>query len=439
MANIFISYRRDDSMAVTGRIFDRLKSHFGSESVFIDIDGIPLGVDFRQYLNDAVSKCNVLLAIIGENWLQTDQNGKRRLDDPADFVRVEIEAALARNIPVIPVLVSRMPMPSVDQLPPTLAKLVYRNATHVDPGTDFELHIQRLIQGLDSPFRKTNSDTSKADIGNDDLDKSSPGKVKRPNKQLEDIKLKETPEKKSQSTNAPIITSAKITGKAGRTAEAEEDVEAITGSRRSAEDYPHPSKRDEKEGLQYYINKFNDLMTFKKSLIAILFVAMGVTGFIFLINNPPKYDPDSISKPGKENTLKNQKDRNTGGGPLSDHIRIKISQVIPNQYIYGTVEGLKAETYKDYKVLIYVLTDQWYIHPYETGAEGRTFASINDDGTWKIQTVQRKRQASRLASLLTKRTTNAPPQVSAGSDPDKSLVTQINPVAYDIINAPEGI
>src|SRR5438477_638897 len=110
MPTIFLSYRREDSADAAGRLHDHLGAHFGRESVFMDVDTIPFGVDFREHLDEAVSRCDVLLAVIGERWLDAchppgPKQGQRRLDDPADFVAVEIHSALARDIPVIPVLV----------------------------------------------------------------------------------------------------------------------------------------------------------------------------------------------------------------------------------------------------------------------------------------------------------------------------------------------
>src|SRR5688572_24515253 len=98
MPKIFVSYRREDSEAVTGRIHDRLSSHFGKESVYIDVDTIPLGADFRSHLQQAVERCDIFLAIIGESWLKVrykdgPHKGQRRLEDPADFVRIEIQSA----------------------------------------------------------------------------------------------------------------------------------------------------------------------------------------------------------------------------------------------------------------------------------------------------------------------------------------------------------
>ena len=130
MSKIFISYRHDDSADVTGRLYDRLTQRFGRDSVIRDLDSIPLGVDFREFLTSAVEKCRVFLAVIGERWLGVqDESGRRRLDNPDDFVRIEIEAALRREIPVIPVLVQGSHIPDREQLPPSLTGLVYATAS----------------------------------------------------------------------------------------------------------------------------------------------------------------------------------------------------------------------------------------------------------------------------------------------------------------------
>jgi hypothetical protein len=100
---IFISYRRDDSEDVCGRIYDRLDSAFSN--VFKDTEGIPPGVDFRFELERAVAACDVMLVVMGKRW--DNAKHRRRLNDPDDFVRIEIEAALKREIPVIPVFVHR--------------------------------------------------------------------------------------------------------------------------------------------------------------------------------------------------------------------------------------------------------------------------------------------------------------------------------------------
>lgn len=152
---IFISYRRDDSGDVTGRIYDRLESRFGRESLFIDVDSIPIGVDFREHLSEAVGRCDVLLAVIGTQWLNAAhqrgaRKGRRRLDDPADLVRIEIQSALERRIPVVPVLVGNAAMPLEEELPPELRPLAYRNAAEIRPGRDFRDHVERLVRDLES-------------------------------------------------------------------------------------------------------------------------------------------------------------------------------------------------------------------------------------------------------------------------------------------------
>jgi hypothetical protein len=155
MNNIFISYRREDAADVTGRINDRLREHYSEEAIFTDVDNIPFGVDFRTKLDEEVSQCKVLLVVIGKNWLSVkNEKGQRRLDNPADFVRIEIESALKRNIPVIPLLVHGTKMPSADELPESLQQLAFRNGTPIRPDPDFHKDMSRLIDGLDEHLRK---------------------------------------------------------------------------------------------------------------------------------------------------------------------------------------------------------------------------------------------------------------------------------------------
>ncbi|MCU7932991.1 MAG: toll/interleukin-1 receptor domain-containing protein, partial [Candidatus Thiodiazotropha sp. (ex Codakia rugifera)] len=149
IANIFISYRREDSADVTGRIHDRLVEHFGESALFMDVDDIPLGVDFSKYIDEKVSQCEVLLAIIGRDWLSvTDEEGNRRLDLAGDFVRTELESALKRNIPVIPLLVRRASMPEADDLPESIRAFSTRNGMRVRADPDFRTDCDRLIDGL---------------------------------------------------------------------------------------------------------------------------------------------------------------------------------------------------------------------------------------------------------------------------------------------------
>jgi hypothetical protein len=154
-AKIFISYRRDDSAGYAGRVHDQLVEKLGS-NVFMDVDGIPLGSNFVKALNDEVAKCSALLAVIGPDWLDArDKNGQRRLDNPHDFVRVEIGAALNRQIPVIPILLEGTTIPSADQLPSDLQELSLRNGINIRHDS-FRNDIDRLVQGLKAQLRGGN-------------------------------------------------------------------------------------------------------------------------------------------------------------------------------------------------------------------------------------------------------------------------------------------
>ncbi|NPV68092.1 MAG: toll/interleukin-1 receptor domain-containing protein [Anaerolineae bacterium] len=150
MPRVFISYRRADSITITGRIYDHLVRAFGDDHVFKDVDDIPVGVDFRRVLQNEVGGCDVLLVIIGPQWLRlTDEQGRRRIDDPHDFVRIEVAAGLARqNVLVVPVLVSGAAMPAPADLPPDLVNLAYRNAAIVRDDPDFSRDMRRLIEQI---------------------------------------------------------------------------------------------------------------------------------------------------------------------------------------------------------------------------------------------------------------------------------------------------
>lgn len=155
VSRIFISYRRSDSADVAGRIYDRLIDKFGKNLIFKDVDSIPLGLDFKEYLDKKVGECEVLLAIIGDHWLDaSDGSGAKRLHDVSDFVRIEIESALERNIPVIPLLVRNATMPREESLPYSLRKLVYRNGIPIRSDPDFHRDMDRLIKALENIFNK---------------------------------------------------------------------------------------------------------------------------------------------------------------------------------------------------------------------------------------------------------------------------------------------
>jgi len=147
-ANIFINYRREDSAGHAGRLFDGLSSRFPGR-VFMDIDTIEPGIDFVESITQAVGCCEVLIVVIGREWLfLTDATGCRRLDNPSDFVRLEIAAALERNIRIIPVLVEDAAMPRPEDLPPDLAKLTRRNAIGLSD-IRWAFDVDRLIQAIE--------------------------------------------------------------------------------------------------------------------------------------------------------------------------------------------------------------------------------------------------------------------------------------------------
>lgn len=129
---IFISYRRGNDSGTTGRLADELKKTFDDDRVFFDVDSIELGLDFIKVIEDRISKSDVLLAVMGQQWLDArDRDGKRRLDNPKDPVRIEIEAAINQNKRVIPVLIDDTKIPEPDSLPDSLRVLSGRNATTV--------------------------------------------------------------------------------------------------------------------------------------------------------------------------------------------------------------------------------------------------------------------------------------------------------------------
>jgi hypothetical protein len=166
MVKLFLSYRRADSAQVTGRVYDKLAAFYGEESVFKDVDSIPLGADFRHVLEESIARCDVMLPIIGRNWLTaTDEVGRRRLDDPFDFVRAELETALSRSVRIIPLLVEGAAMPKADQLPEILHALAYRNATTIRPDPDFHRDMQRVIDAIGLPTSPSAGLFSRADVG----------------------------------------------------------------------------------------------------------------------------------------------------------------------------------------------------------------------------------------------------------------------------------
>lgn len=143
---MFISYRRQDSAARVGRLYEALSDHFGQDRVFIDIDSISPGVDFVDATRRGIGSFGTVLAVIGRRWL-VDNDGRRPLDDPQDFVRSQLEIALEQNAHVIPVLVDGAPMPAEDELPTPLRSLARRNAIALSDET-WRRDVGRLIETL---------------------------------------------------------------------------------------------------------------------------------------------------------------------------------------------------------------------------------------------------------------------------------------------------
>src|SRR6476619_7409878 len=142
---IAISYRRQDSSPVAGRLYDRLQAEFGKDSVFMDFDSIPYGVDFREHIKQTLQRAKVVVAIIGPEWTGGSDKDNRRINDPTDFVRLEVASALENGIPIIPVLVNNTPMPDAKNLPPELEGLAFRNGLALDTGIDFQHHADRVM------------------------------------------------------------------------------------------------------------------------------------------------------------------------------------------------------------------------------------------------------------------------------------------------------
>jgi ketosteroid isomerase-like protein len=145
---IAISYRREDSLPIAGRLYDRLSAEFGKKEVFMDFDSIPYGMDFRTHIKQTLARADVVVAVIGPSWAGSPSSSKRRIDDPKDFVRLEIAVTLERGIPLIPVLVNHTQMPAPETLPHEIAALAFRNAMELDSGIDFHHHSDRLIAGI---------------------------------------------------------------------------------------------------------------------------------------------------------------------------------------------------------------------------------------------------------------------------------------------------
>jgi formylglycine-generating enzyme required for sulfatase activity len=153
--SVFIGYRREDTADVSGRVYDRLRTAFGEEAIFKDVDTLDPGIAFGEYILTILPKCRVFLAMIGPQWIDIrNETGLRRLEDPQDWVRIELEKALTTpGLQVVPVLVNGAAMPRPDQLPASLERLPALNAAWVRRDPDFHRDMDKLIKALESGVR----------------------------------------------------------------------------------------------------------------------------------------------------------------------------------------------------------------------------------------------------------------------------------------------
>lgn len=177
---IFINYRRGADAGYSGRLFDRLLGVFPQQQLFMDVDNIAPGLDFVRVLNERVAECDVVLAVIGKGWLDArDASGKRRLDDPDDFVRIEIASALNQDKRVIPVLVNDASMPRPEELPEVLRPLARRNAVRLTHER-FRSDADGLIKALQQSFDEIESERHEAEAARRAAQQQGKGEAEGP-------------------------------------------------------------------------------------------------------------------------------------------------------------------------------------------------------------------------------------------------------------------
>lgn len=165
---IFLSYRRADpsAAAVVHRLHERLVARYGQQQVFLDVDSIPPGRDFRGVINDEIAKADLLLVLIGNTWSRMTRS---RAADAVDYVRVEIECAFRQKLPVIPLLVGHATrQPREIDLPKSIKQLAFCSSLTLDPGRDFDTHVTRLVGDIErhyGPGESTKRETEPEDDG----------------------------------------------------------------------------------------------------------------------------------------------------------------------------------------------------------------------------------------------------------------------------------
>src|SRR3954452_14800795 len=155
MPRVFISYRIADSTYATGAVADRLAAHFGKDNVFRDRDSLSLGSLYPKRIRQALEQSDLVVAVLGPSWLDIrDSAGRRRLDDPRDWVRTELHMAFEREIPVVPVLLDHTPLPDPARLPAPIASLSVSTYWRVRRDT-FESDVRGLIDGIEDVTGRT--------------------------------------------------------------------------------------------------------------------------------------------------------------------------------------------------------------------------------------------------------------------------------------------
>ncbi|MDQ3979954.1 MAG: toll/interleukin-1 receptor domain-containing protein, partial [Actinomycetota bacterium] len=161
MSGVFISYRREDTAYIAGRLHDELAARFGDQQIFRDVDSMRPGTDFVTMIQDSVASSDALIVMIGDAWLGSADASGRRIDNPEDWVHIEIAAALNRGILIVPVLVEHARMPSEEELPPALAGLSRRNAMELtDVRWDYDVNnlIGVLVDVVKGPPKEQRRD-----------------------------------------------------------------------------------------------------------------------------------------------------------------------------------------------------------------------------------------------------------------------------------------
>lgn len=161
---IFISYRRDDSSGYATSIYQSLAGRFGEDQVFMDVDGIVPGERFGDRIDETLATCDVVVAVIGRDWLTAADDTGRRLDSPGDFVRRELEHAIRRGIPLVPTLVHDARLPRAEELPPSLRPLVERHAIELH-NASWSSDMSRLVKAFEDLARQLRAKDSQQDVG----------------------------------------------------------------------------------------------------------------------------------------------------------------------------------------------------------------------------------------------------------------------------------